>query len=83
MLNTEVNRIFECIFLNTVPSEDIYFQIVIVDPTDNDLSPPSCEFDNGLYILLKESKAKKNEVRTLEGSPPVNGLPIPSNLEHL
>lgn len=79
--NNEVNRIFECVYNNEVPSEDISFQIVVVGEGSK-LSPPSHEFDCGLYILLKPLKVKKNKFGKSEKLP-TNDPRVPSNLKHL
>ena len=79
--NNDVKIIFDCIYNNEKPSDEkLIFKIIVVGPNGMKLSPPSYEFDDGLYILLKPLKQLKNEksqyTKALEDDPR-----IPSNLK--
>ncbi len=83
LTNDDVKTIFDCVFNNKRPKEKrLTFNIIPVGPQGMKLSPPSYEFDDGLYILLKPIKRMKN------GSvgyykKPEDDPRIPSNLKSL
>lgn len=76
----DVKKIFDCVYNNKEPPEKLRFQIVVVGSTGMKLSPPSYEFEDGLYILLKPLKKEKN-VKKFKITPPENDPRIPSNLK--
>lgn len=79
--NDDVKSIFDCLYNNIFPPERLRFQIVVVGSNGMKLSPPSYEFKDGIYVLLKPLKKVK-------GQPPKPSTPdddprIPSNLKSL
>ncbi|KAI2495478.1 hypothetical protein MHU86_19022 [Fragilaria crotonensis] len=71
----DVRAIFECVHNNTNAPSHLPFQIVPVGTDGLKLSPPSFQFDDGLYILLKPLQKKKYTCfRSAQGSFQVNGL---------
>lgn len=56
----DVRAIFECVHNNTNAPSHLPFQIVPVGTDGLKLSPPSFQFDDGLYILLKPLQKKKS-----------------------
>eukprot|EP00985_Skeletonema_marinoi_P030098 scaffold30521_cov113-Skeletonema_marinoi.AAC.1 len=65
-----VSEIFDCIKKGKVPTGDIAFNIIKTTEKKLMLSPPSYEFGDGIYVLLRNMSDSHNVV-------------IPSNLEHL
>lgn len=81
--NDDVKAIFDCIYNNKKPMEDkLMFKIIVVGPTGMKLSPPSHEFADGLYILLKPLKRMKNGASSYTKSP-ADDPRIPSNLRSM
>lgn len=72
----DVKAVFECIYSNKLPStKALRFHIVPVGPEGLRLSPPSYQFQDGLYVLLKpEKKAHRDTVVRKK---------VPSNLQGL
>ena len=62
--------------------DKLMFKIIVVGPTGMKLSPPSHEFDEGLYILLKPLKRMKNGTSCYTKSP-ADDPRIPSNLRSM
>jgi hypothetical protein len=61
LTNDDVKTIFDCVFNNKKPKEKrLMFNIIPVGSQGMKLSPPSYEFDDGLYIILKPVKRMKN-----------------------
>ncbi|KAL3944098.1 MAG: hypothetical protein SGBAC_001829 [Bacillariaceae sp.] len=56
----DVRAIFESLHGDHQPPPHLHFKIVPVGPTALRLSPPSYEFEDGLYVLLKPDKKRKN-----------------------
>ncbi|CAB9528802.1 expressed unknown protein [Seminavis robusta] len=56
--DSDVRAIFECLHHNKPPPPHLQFKIVPVGPTGLKLSPPSFEFEDGLYVLLKPQRKK-------------------------
>lgn len=52
----DVRSIFECLHHNRPPPAHLKFSIVPVGSNGLSLSPPSYEFEDGLYVLLKPVK---------------------------
>lgn len=76
LADIDVETIFSCIHLNKLPPTALTFRIVFVGSDGLRLSPPSYNFDNGLYILIKpEKKSNSNASPSSEK--------VPSNLRHL
>lgn len=50
--DADVETIFSCIRLNTLPPESLNFRIVPVGSEGLKLSPPSYKFDGKLFIVL-------------------------------
>ena len=59
------------------------FKIIVVGSNGMKLSPPSYEFDDGLYILLKPLKKAKGERKVHYQSNPQDDPRIPSNLKSM
>eukprot|EP00980_Cylindrotheca_fusiformis_P008912 scaffold1900_cov123-Cylindrotheca_fusiformis.AAC.38 len=74
----DVRAIFECLHGNQRPPPGLTFQIVPVGPDGLKLSPPSHEFQDGLYVLLQPDKKRRN---LGTWSPDVSK--VPSNLRDL
>lgn len=70
----DVRAIFESVHNNRLPPPNLMFKVVPVGPNGLKLSPPSFEFDDGLYILLKPEKKIKKQQGAVD--PPK----VPSNL---
>mmetsp|Transcript_15551 Transcript_15551/g.38366 ORF Transcript_15551/g.38366 Transcript_15551/m.38366 type:complete len:572 (+) Transcript_15551:124-1839(+) len=56
----DVRAIFESLHGDHQPPPHLQFKIVPVGPSALRLSPPSYEFEDGLYVLLKPDKKRKN-----------------------
>ncbi|GKY92987.1 hypothetical protein MPSEU_000267300 [Mayamaea pseudoterrestris] len=57
----DVREIFSCLFeYGKRPPSHLCFQIVPVGPNGLKLSPPSHEFEDGLYVLLRPQSKKKS-----------------------
>ncbi|CAJ1969286.1 unnamed protein product [Cylindrotheca closterium] len=56
----DVRAVFESLHGDHQPPPHLNFKIVPVGPTALRLSPPSYEFEDGLYVLLKPDKKRKN-----------------------
>ena len=67
---------------NKYPKPSLNFRIVVVGSGGMKLSPPSFEFDDGLYVLLKPLKKKTGRVGQTDGSPEDDPR-IPLKLKHL
>jgi len=52
----DVKAVFDCITFNKLPSPTLPFKIIPVESDGLRLSPPSHDFEDGLYILLKPIK---------------------------
>ncbi len=74
----DVKVIFNCLFKNKCPPERLRFKIVVVGSNGMKLSPPSFEFEDGLYVLLKP--LKKINGRDITCKEPDKDPRIPSNL---
>jgi len=72
----DVKTVFECIYSNKPPpNKSLRFHIVPVGPEGLRLSPPSYQFQDGLYVLLKPEKKASRET--------VVRKKVPSNLQGL
>ena len=71
----DVKTIFECMHNNIPPPKSLKFKIVVVGSNGMRLSPPSYEFNDGLYVLLRP--LRKNEASV----PPMEDPRIPSKLK--
>jgi hypothetical protein len=73
----DVRAVFSCLRSHDLPPPHLHFQIVPVGPRGLKLSPPSHEFEDGLYVLLRPQKSKKksNEIDPRDR--------VPSQLSHL
>jgi hypothetical protein len=62
----DVRAVFDCLHSYSPPPEHLHFRIVPVGPRGLKLSPPSHEFEDGLYVLLRplRKKTKKGTTRT-------------------
>ncbi|CAB9497888.1 expressed unknown protein [Seminavis robusta] len=65
-----ISSVFECIYHNKPPIPELQLKIVPVGPTSFKLTPPSFEFEDGLYVLYKTRR-------------PLDFSEIPSHLRHL
>lgn len=62
LADADVRAIFESLHHHKAPPEHLSFKIVTVGNTGLKLSPPSLEFEDGLYVLLRpQSKKKSND----------------------
>ena len=52
----DVQHVYDCIYENKLPPSRLLFHIIPVGHDGLRLSPPSHQFDDGIYILLKPSK---------------------------
>lgn len=77
----DVKEIFDSLHKNNFPSEKLKFHIVVVGCNGMKLSPPSYEFQDGLYVLLRP--LKKSEVESERLNRPQDDPRIPSNLKSL
>ena len=60
--DSDVRGIFESLHGGIMPPPPhLQFQIVPVGPNGLKLSPPSYEFEDGLYVLLKPEKKRKGK----------------------
>ncbi|GAX20034.1 hypothetical protein FisN_1Lh485 [Fistulifera solaris] len=57
--DADVRSIFVSLHHGTAPPNHLRFQIVPVGPTGLKLSPPAFEFEDGLYVLLRPAKKRK------------------------
>jgi hypothetical protein len=81
--NDNVKTIFDCVYNNKKPDDEkLMFQIIVVGSNGMKLSPPSYEFEDGLYILLKPLKKTKNE-KCLYTESPQDDPRIPSQLKSM
>mmetsp|Transcript_6069 Transcript_6069/g.11484 ORF Transcript_6069/g.11484 Transcript_6069/m.11484 type:complete len:119 (+) Transcript_6069:116-472(+) len=77
----DVKAVFDCVHNNMAPPPNLSFQIVNVGPNGLKLSPPSFEFEDGLYVLLRPIKKKgKKAIAAAKNEDPRNHPSIPSNL---
>lgn len=84
LTNDDVRTIFDCVYNDKVPSDKrLMFKIIVVGSDGMKLSPPSYEFDDGLYILLKPLKKAKGERIVRYQSNPQDDPRIPSNLKSM
>ena len=84
LTNDDVRTIFDCLYNNKIPSDKrLMFKIIVVGSNGMKLSPPSYEFDDGLYILLKPLKKAKGERKVHYQSNPQDDPRIPSNLKSM
>jgi len=74
----DVRSIYNSIFSNTVPTarKDLNLHIVVMGSDHQKLSPPSYEYEDGLYLLLKSSRKGAT-------TPSDDDLRVSSNLKHL
>lgn len=78
--NDDVKTVFDCVYNNKIPSnKKLQFKIIVVGPQGMKLSPPSYEFDDGLYILLRPLKKHEKQISTK----PEDDPRIPHNLRCL
>lgn len=78
--NQDVISIFDCVHNNRIPRQRrLAFKIVVVGPHGMKLSPPSYQFEDGLYILLKPLKKNKGAEKAYS---PQSDVRIPPNLKH-
>lgn len=70
----DVRAVFDSLHNHSPPPPHLQFQIVPVGPRGLKLSPPSHEFEDGLYVLLRPQKKKKSEVVPYH---------VPDHLSHL
>jgi len=78
--NQDVMGIFDCVHNNRIPRHKrLTFKIVVVGPHGMKLSPPSYQFEDGLYILLKPLKKSKGAEKAYS---PQSDSRIPPNLKH-
>lgn len=69
----DVRAIFESLHGNHMPPIHLDFKIVPVGPDGLRLSPPSYEFEDGLYVLLKPDKKRSRS--QMDRSPMINESP--------
>lgn len=83
LTNEDVRTIFDCVYNDKIPDDErLKFKIIVVGQNGMKLSPPSFEFEDGLYILLKPlKKASKGE--HLHHGAPEDDPRIPSNLKSM
>lgn len=89
----DVRAVFECLHSSSHSSlllqlpEHLQFRIVPVGPGGHKLSPPSYEFQDGLYVLLKPPRKRKKNAKLqqhpLEGNDPSPEDLVPKHLAHL
>eukprot|EP00934_Nitzschia_sp_Nitz4_P002384 Nitzschia sp. Nitz4//scaffold197_size40390//12126//13655//NITZ4_007513-RA/size40390-snap-gene-0.47-mRNA-1//-1//CDS//3329540472//2379//frame0 len=79
--DNDVRSIFESLHGNHPPPPQLKFQIVPVGPHGQKLSPPSFEFEDGLYVLVRPEKKRKNMSSSALAA--VNQAKIPRHLKHL
>jgi hypothetical protein len=90
----DVRAVFDCLHSYAPPPEHLHFRIVPVGPRGLKLSPPSHEFEDGLYVLLRplRKKTKKGAQHYQhDGSSSVGGTSgadrprdrVPEHLAHL
>lgn len=60
LADVDVRAIFECLHHHKPPPAHLNFRIVTVGTTGLKLSPPSLEFEDGLYVLLRPQHKKNN-----------------------
>ena len=76
--DSDVRGIFESLHGGMMPPPPhLQFQIVPVGPNGLKLSPPSYEFEDGLYVLLKPEKKRKGDWQATSASR------VPSHLRSL
>jgi hypothetical protein len=84
----DVRAVFECLHSNAslLPPQHLPFRIVPVGVGGHKLSPPSYEFDDGLYVLLKPPRKRKKNAKQQEGVGDGETSPedlVPKHLAHL
>jgi hypothetical protein len=69
----DVRAVFDCLHSNAslLPPPHLHFRIVPVQIGGHKLSPPSYEFDDGLYVLLKPPRKRKKNAKQMQ--PPFRG----------
>jgi len=66
----DVRTIFDCVYQNKLPPKNLHFRIVVVGPQGLKLSPPSIQFEDGLYILLRPQKKRRGTSRDYAADSP-------------
>jgi hypothetical protein len=77
LCDEDVRAVFDSLHNHVPPPTHLHFQIVPVGPRGLKLSPPSHEFEDGLYVLLRPQKSKK---KCNESDPRDR---VPEHLSHL
>ncbi|VEU39091.1 unnamed protein product [Pseudo-nitzschia multistriata] len=81
--NKDVRAIFESLYDNRPAPPGLKFQIVPVGPNGQGLSPPNHEYEDGIYVLLRPDKSKKNKKNKKGSSNDYERPKIPPHLAHL